>query len=643
MVDFFNPIDASGSDTYPKIQQVTSNNKFKKLKNQRYILNNIFTSTEYTTSVAAIDNRFSEEFVFAEVLGTPPEVTVELAFYPTSSTTTFNKIEETYLSSLKVIKPNLFIDITIQKDLIVCSGFKPIASSYTYFQDSFINGDGFIGYYTYATLAAISSGDLGTYTDGYKEGIRNIKTLPFIGRHNVNLRHVTLGDYTTYFTPAQAVPKIIPSGEFMSYWINIHETTKAWNQFLYNKDFSISNYLENPDIHNPNSLNISIYPYRIQRSLASNKESNLEDGWKSYKPLDYFETAKSKGRITNLVSWGEDILIIHHERALFRTRDKAVLQTTTLNVQLGSGDIFEIEPKEERPTAYGYGGTQHKFGCLLCEIGYIYPDADRGEWFLYDGENLHNISKGLRHDFKQYLKSSTDNPFNNNGISTAFDQELYRFIFSLKANQSFTTSFDIMKGEWVSYHDIYSDFLFNTRKNLYSIKNLDVHQHNTGARGTYYGVTYPFFVDIVVNHEPTKEKILSAVYWISRYYNSQGLDIDKTIDYITVRSNKYSTGKIPIKFNSTNSILEDRNNNCKRENEVFSFNDVYNRLKPTIYPSFGNLFNDYTPNNTDFETPYWADSEQIRDKSFVVRLEFSNLQNDEIQLLSLSGLNRQSK
>lgn len=618
---------------------IAGNTKFKQTKNQKYIPNNTIVSTINNNFV---DNRLSEETAHLELTTPDDYLDLDIGDYTLFTDTIIE--EETLLTSLKILKNNLFLAYNDQT-LITLSEFQSIGNNLSSF-----HGDCFVGAYSYASTTGQDAGSRLTPGDGGElKGVRSFKVVNTVGRHNPSQRYLVDGDYSSYFYPDAAVGAITATVHTLTRWQAVWKLDDVWNNFKYDKDYSLPNYLDNTSIFDLDAPNVTELPYRIQRSLSSNPETNLDSGWKSYKAGDYFETTKNKGRITNLVNWGEDILLIHHERALFRTRDKAVLQTDTLNVQLGSGDIFAIEPKEEHPTTYGYGGTQHKFGCLLCEAGYVYPDASTGEMFLYNGQFIHNISKGLKNDFQDYLKTfnvnGKDNPLNNYGISTAFDKENYRIIISLKGVQSFTVSYDILRGEkgdWASFHDFKPDNIFNTRNKLYSIKDKDVHVHNSGPRGTYYGTTYPFFVDLVVNDAPDKEKLLSAIYWISRYFNSQGLDITRTIDYITIRSNKYTTGRIPVITNTTKSIHEDRLCNAKMEGEKWAFNSIYNRLREGEYPNFGNLFNDYISDIGTLEQPYWSDSEQIRDKAFIIRLEFSNLLDHEIRLINLEPLMRLS-
>jgi hypothetical protein len=505
-------------------------------------------------------------------------------------------------------------------------------------------GDGFIGVYSYAAIAPYNKNVDINATE--TERIVNFKIHVTVGRHNSNLRWQALGDYSTYFYP-DAGPFTIGFNEIDKYWFYAHPRKAKWNNFNYSKDFSSINDLETYSIFNDEGLNSSNYPYRVTRSTQANRDNSLEDGWRTFKPLDYYDTVKNKGPITNLESWG-DILLIHHRDALFRTRDKTVLQTTAnLNVQLGSGDIFALEPQEQNPTKLGFAGTQHKFGCIVSDIGYIFPDASRGEIFIFNGQ-LINITKGLKLFFQNYLYASKDNPLNDYGISIAYDQHNYRILLSLKASSgNFVLSFDTIKQEWASFHDYTDSYLFNSKNELYSIKygtsnKRDVYLHGYGKHGEFYGVIKPFFIDFVINDEATKQKVLASIQWLSKLYVNNVLQYRNTITQITIYNDKFTTGIVNILTNETDSLVNDLKSNTKIVDDLWSFDDIYSKViaNPFLLP----VTEDYRPIESALnQNINWFEAEPIRGNYFIVRLEYSNLEDNEINIFGINALMRLSK
>lgn len=612
--------------------------KCRKLTKQTYVPNNI----KYTLDGLDIENTWREETLLAKIEGTILDINTSTNIrtdindpvtMPPNPTDTF--YEETYLSAIKTLKSDYFIGFD-NKSLVAIPG---IIRNIT--KNVLSGGDNFIFIYSYSTTAPYRFDE---YTDGV--GIFNHKAHVGEGRHNPQQRYLVNGDYSTYFWPDADQNMAQVSGSDITkkwFYLAIQPNAGAikFNQFKYSKDFSTINEYENITIFDRDSSFDDDFAYRIQRSVKASREGSLEDGWRSFKPLDYFDCKRNRGPITNILGWGEDILIIHYRDAITRTRDKTVLQTSNLSVQLGSGDIFEIEPKEENSTQYGYGGTQHKHACLLCDIGYVYTDASRGEVFLYNGQ-LKNITSGLRNFFKKYLKANKDNPFNDTGITIAYDPETYHILLSLKADKKFTIAYDTIKNEWGGFRDYLPDILFNTKNTLFSLLSKNIYQHNIGKYGEYYGIKYPFFIDFIFNSEPDKEKVLASVQWLSKLYNNNIIDRNKSITHITIWNDIFTTGKINIKVNLTDSLFEDLKCNTKINlNTEWSFNDVYSKTKS--YDFNEDIFGDYREKASSIEQPAWMISEPIRGKYFVVRLEYDNLEENEIQLLLATGDIRLSK
>lgn len=618
---------------------MNSANWIRKLTEQAYIPHNV----KYSQGLVTIDNRVSEETVLARISGGTEEdniglITIgELQTLSDAASQDPNLGEETYLAALKNPKSDYFIGFENQVIVVnpqIVRGAN--TGTFTYI------GDGFVGVHSYVALAPYKN-DLSVLTTDLHKSVINFHIHLGVSRHNVNQRYLTVGDYTTYFYPDAGLftKEFADVDEYWFYNTN-HSRDKIWNNFQYSKDFSTVNDLEVFGVYDRDSQDTNKFTHRIHRSTRANRESNLEDGWKTFKPLDYFDTVRDKGEIVNIEAWGTDALLIHHKRALFRTRDKAVLQTNIIDITLGSGDIFAIEPKEINPTATGTGGTQHKYSCKLTDKGYFFVDQDGYTVYLYDGQQLKDISQGLANFFCTRFNTTKDNPYNDEGIMLVYDPYYYRLILSHKAaTNSFTVSYDLSEGEWVSAHDYLPDFIFNTRSNVYSFKANKLYTHNIGDYGNFYGQVYPFYVDFIINDSPNVQKVLSALYWITKYkISDRAVDQRKTITSITVWNDQGCTGKKDILTNETNSLFVD--SNAKSVDEGWSFNDLNNNVIDPSLSIVDDLLADSRPIYTNIEEAIWYDSEPLRGKFFIVRLEYSNIENKELHLRELSGLLRKS-
>lgn len=649
-------------------------NALKALTSINYIPNN----TKIDISGYTVENRGSEEVVFAKYQ-IPPTDLVSGGVLATSSNPAIPAFslaveETTFLSALKVIKSNFYANFDSREIVANPTIFRDQLSSHTLEY----TGDCFIGIGSYATLAPLNQNAIESTT----EMVVNFKVHVQSGRHNPSNRYITLGDYSTYFFPDAGLFDNVNQN---SSWFYLNPRTARWNNFQYDKDFSATNDFNVAKVFTSEDLNnTSDYLFRIIRSTKASRENALEDGWRTFKALDYFDTVRNKGPIINLQAWGTDSLIIHHKYGFFKTRDKAVLQTNLINVTLGSGDIFAIEPKEEQATRTGTGGTQHRYSCLLTPIGYFSVDAEVGKIYLYDGSNLRDVGKGFTNIFLDHLRNPTrDNPFNFDGITLVYDQDYNRLILTQKENSypatpeaeaivgaptgiinrhSFTASFDLDRGEWVSAHDYIPDYIFNTRTSLYSFKGNRLLKHNKiydplgvdpENRGEFYNAEppytsqiFPFFVDFIVNDGNKEEKILSTIQWLSKAINNtvvdnKGIYQRKTITAVTVWNDQHCTNKITVVTNEYESVFVDAN--CKIVDEKWEFNDLFDNVIDPSIPFVDKRLNDYRPLPANMAPPVWYDSEPLRGKYFIVRLEYDNVDGKEVHLRELIPSIRKSE
>lgn len=601
---------------------VDSSTQIRKLSSQVYVPNNV----QYSQGGVIIDNRGLEETVIAKIEGTTLPVTTYGAVVIHSGTAGAEDgtlAEETYLATLKIPKADFFLSFDNQTLVVSPTIFRD-QSGVNVLSDQ---GDGFIGIHSYVSLAPYNKNAVTSVT----ESIVNFKIHIGVGRHNVNLRYSIAGDYSTYFYSDSGQFTLGGFG-YSKYWFWLNPKTSKWNNFQYNKDFSAVNDFETFGIFNRDVANQEDFNFRILRSTKANRENALEDGWKTFKITDYFDTVRDKGKITNLQEWGNDVLIIHHELGLFRTRDKAILQTNITNITLGSGDIFALEPREENP---GAGGTQHTFSCLLTPAGYFFVDQQLGNVYVYDGENLVDIGKGLDIFLSENLTCTKDNPLNDDGITFAYDQRNSRMILSHKAvGRSYTLSYDLAKQEWAFAHDYIPDYIFNTRTTLYSFKDNKLYTHNIGEYGNFYGVVYPFYVDYIVNDKSKQEKILASVTWLVKNKNADGsINQSKSITSITVWNDQHCTGKIDIVTNESDSLFVDANTKVK--DERWSFDDLNDAVIDPNIRFVSTLLTDSRPIASNIQASPWYDSEPLRGKYFIVRLEYSNIENKRVHLREL--------
>jgi len=336
--------------------------------------------------------------------------------------------EQTYLANLMVYRDNLYQSFYNQT--LVRTGYT-FNTAQSGSDQTIYGGDTFLSYNSFNTYGLVT--DLDVQNDVGREdwktlptdGIKVVRT--FIGETVSNMagRYELPGNIYSGF-----IPKENTAGAGLGFLADYSRDTDC-NQIGYSKDVNaVGNLLNGIAPASPFDIFVSRSPHKITRSIKQIAEGKVNN-WKNFNALDYFETVKDKGAIANLQGMG-DILIIHLTEAFYRTRSKETLNTDLAQITLGSGDIFAITPKETRPSKLGYAGTQHPLACYLTPAGYVFPDARTGEFFLFDGEQLNNLSDGVERFLMKYMQIRQTDVFSGNGITVGYDWRYRRILLTIK-------------------------------------------------------------------------------------------------------------------------------------------------------------------------------------------------------------------
>jgi hypothetical protein len=106
-----------------------------------------------------------------------------------------------------------------------------------------------------------------------------------------------------------------------------------------------------------------------------------------------------------------------------------------------------------------------------------------------------------------------------------------------------TITFDESVKGWTSFHSFLPDGIVSIGSNLFTLKDGQLYIHNSEEvnRNTYYGVSYPSKVALILNDEPSEVKVLQAISFkgsdpwetlIKAYINDTNTSIDSSIDSI---------------------------------------------------------------------------------------------------------------
>lgn len=441
---------------------------------------------------------------------------------------------------------------------------------------------------------------------------------------------------------------------------------QATARYTYNPNYSFTLNRFIGTIFNPNNRFSSSFPNRIIRSLPQGNDTKRL-AWMDFKANDYYDVRRNRGQIIAIRQTDEGKLFIQCVQALFITNNKTTLSTTEVQIKLGAGDIFDIEPYEIIYDKDGYIGSQHRESCFVSRLGYCTVDSLQGKVFLINlnGSQPKEISgQGLKNFYLEYIREIPNN-LNYQGLSkifTCYDSYYNRLLISIKnEEQSFTISYSPElnqgKGAWLSFHDYICDILCNTRHNVISFKQdfteeSNLYIHNIGdKKGVYYkealtDVIKPFIIIPVFNllqiskenNGRYLEKVFQSINWKTEIKNTISKYLE-TFNSISIWNDYQCSGEINLDFSP-----ELGEGNIRKVKQYWLFNDfrdilIHNNVSPNDFSVFiKSLFDNYDIITSAIDITK-DDFEQKRFNSthILVRLKYNNLTNSEISIIDIEA------
>ena len=482
--------------------------------------------------------------------------------------------ESLYFSSIMMYRTDVYTSFYSQNLASTGTFFTP-----TSIPDSIYGGDTFLCLYGFVTFAPRTLRDVPGSAFPVSSPIADSTAVKVVRAHicectdNIGFRYEVTGDDQTKYYPKEQVGANIG-------WIIDETVMLDPNKIQYNKDYSSVNDLNPYTTFSPFNVFINQHPWRVIRATVNNTDST-KTSWRTYLANDYFELRRDKGKITNIEGIGDDLLI-NLETSILRTRASSTLKTSSEEAFVGSGDIFARPPIELMTDDKGTGGCQNKFSCILTPDGYFFVDVDARKIFVVQ-DQLKEITYGLYNYFLDNLRTTGDNPFNNTGITVAWDKDYKRLILSQLDINPFVWSYTPDKEGWTSRHSYQPGYLFNDRNNFYTVKDNIVYNFNANNRAKYFGTIYPswmvyIFRDLPPKRDPYETRdaqasglnnLFGAVTWRTEVYLNNIKQRDLTINQILLWNSYQSSSNIDIvPFN--NSLDEEYN--TRRRKDEWTFN-----------------------------------------------------------------------
>lgn len=405
--------------------------------------------------------------------------------------------------------------------------------------------------------------------------------------------------------------------------INFH-----FQEWKFNKSFSLNDIKKYiPFDTYKNTINDN-FPNRVHLGTKYFKDI-ANNSWRTFLPLDYYETSANRGKIESIHGTERDLLIQHTD-SLYKTSVKDRVSSDQSAAYLRETDIFETSANEILDINGGYIGGQSKYASLITKLGYITIDISQGKVFIYsDSSGVNEISNGAcRNWIRKNLGTGivNKNPLLNDGITLNYDEDFNRLLITKnKENSSFTLSYSFDYNVWIAFHDYIPEDYFNVRNSLYSIKNNTIHKMNNNlTKATYYGTKFESFVDVVFNKEHLQKEYLQNII-----LNTEVVDIlnakkyDETATKILIYNNHQCSGYIDLK---SNRFITYRNS-IKGLYSINEFRDlVINSNDAIINPDFT-----LNTNNIDLNKAWYKKGRFTQDY-IAIRIIYDNIDNKDFYL-----------
>ena len=351
------------------------------------------------------------------------------------------------------------------------------------------------------------------------------------------------------------------------------------------------------------------YPTRAIYSLPSVSSTQIKDPWKVFLTNNVYDFDSRVANIKINVDGTFIILQENHPPLRFLAQDTLQLDLGT-KISVGDGEVFERAPQAmlAADSGYEYGTCQSTFGSTSTPYGVFWISSKQGKIFQFSN-GLEEISKtGVKWWLSRYMPfrilvdfpefQLTDNAVNGVGTSVIFDstEELVYFskkdyelkpeyrgqLVHVRDNQfafannpfvtvslqdpdyfidaSWTLSYDLKSKTWVSFHDWQPNLMIPSQSHFFSIKDNKLWLHNDTCQNfsNFYGIDYPFEVELLSNTGVTVTTLRSMEYQVEVYQYKENCSdayhvLDFNFDRAVVHNSEQVSGLLKLNSNPKNN------------------------------------------------------------------------------------------
>ncbi len=277
-------------------------------------------------------------------------------------------------------------------------------------------------------------------------------------------------------------------------------------------------------------------PTRVIRS-AKDTPGIVNTNFRVFREADFMDLPLNKGELTKLTVHN-DTLVPHMERTMYRTRGREELQVDDQRAFIGSGNIFETEPKELVEIQEGYAGISNVNHGISTPHGYAFIDTNSGKVFVLT-DRLNDISQ---QGMKDYFRDNIDR---SDQMSIGYDPYNER-LFVTNVTKEWTLNYSFITEAWISFHQKIPSYYFNTQNRTFYSRDNEIFEIKESRE---YGTdinNMPFIIEFVhASREPRDEVLISLLIDTIVKDESSTYHRD-TFDRLRVTNSYQDTGEITL-------------------------------------------------------------------------------------------------
>lgn len=349
---------------------------------------------------------------------------------------------------------------------------------------------------------------------------------------------------------------------------NFNLYNEVYNQ---SQDFISSVYLEDSNLKNSN------FPNTIYWSLSKTLREEI-DTWTAITLSNSLDMDGDKGKVNAIRRYNNNLLVFQDTglAQVLYNENMQIASTTGVPIEIANSGL--VSGKRYISNTIG---CENKWTIITGEESLYFMDSFNKGIYKYDG-NLTNLTSSL--GFNSWADNIAKGKWlpegNGDKVFLAGYDKQNKEVHFMNKGESLVYSEQL--GLFMSFMDIKNTpFISNVEDRVIAINDeagtYSLYKMNTGEYSSFFGVSYPFFIQVIANPEPTLDKIFNVLEFRADCLDDNYKSIDNLNGTAILPFNKFNiwneyqdSGNVPLQFKNG------RPSNLKKKFRIWRINDFRN-------------------------------------------------------------------